>query len=114
MQPPKRAFELTIKIGGDTWEDVIHNVRDLLPHIEEHGQSCNSVSGSPSCGHIVDIQLHPEMTHERYHEELQAYIAFRDAQKRGESLCELCGKPMPEGETMFRYHGYSDGSECPK
>lgn len=25
--------------------------------------------------------------------------------------CELCGKPMPEGEEMFKYHGYS--GPCP-
>ncbi len=27
------------------------------------------------------------------------------------SNCELCGKPMPEGEEMFKYHGYS--GPCP-
>ena len=27
-------------------------------------------------------------------------------------VCELCGEPMPEGEEMFRYHGYS--GPCPK
>jgi hypothetical protein len=27
-------------------------------------------------------------------------------------LCELCGEPMPDGEEMFKYHGYS--SDCPK
>lgn len=26
--------------------------------------------------------------------------------------CELCGEPMPEGEKMFKYHGYS--GPCPK
>lgn len=26
--------------------------------------------------------------------------------------CELCGEPMPEGEQMFMYHGYS--GPCPK
>ncbi|HVJ09716.1 MAG TPA: hypothetical protein VM554_15165 [Acidisarcina sp.] len=26
--------------------------------------------------------------------------------------CELCGEPMPQGEEMFKYHGYSGG--CPK
>ena len=26
--------------------------------------------------------------------------------------CELCGEPMPPGEEMFKYHGYSGG--CPK
>ncbi len=34
--------------------------------------------------------------------------------KAGETkpLCSLCGEPMPEGETMFKYHGYS--GPCPK
>lgn len=26
--------------------------------------------------------------------------------------CELCGEPMPVGEKMFKYHGYS--GPCPK
>lgn len=26
--------------------------------------------------------------------------------------CELCGEPMPLGEEMFKFHGYSGG--CPK
>lgn len=26
--------------------------------------------------------------------------------------CELCGKPMPAGEGMFKYHGYS--GPCPE
>lgn len=28
------------------------------------------------------------------------------------SKCELCGEPMPPGESMFAYHGYS--GPCPK
>jgi hypothetical protein len=28
------------------------------------------------------------------------------------ALCELCGEPMPEGEEMFQFHGYS--GNCPK
>lgn len=28
------------------------------------------------------------------------------------SKCELCGEPMPPGEEMFKYHGYS--CDCPK
>lgn len=26
-------------------------------------------------------------------------------------LCELCGEPMPPGEEMFKFHGYS--GRCP-
>ena len=28
------------------------------------------------------------------------------------ATCELCGEPMPAGEEMFKYHGYS--GPCPK
>lgn len=28
------------------------------------------------------------------------------------SRCELCGEPMPQGEEMFKFHGYS--GTCPK
>lgn len=27
--------------------------------------------------------------------------------------CELCGEPMPPGEEMFKFHGYSGGCPCP-
>lgn len=30
---------------------------------------------------------------------------------RAGPLCSICGKPMPAGEAMFRYHGYS--GPCP-
>jgi hypothetical protein len=29
-----------------------------------------------------------------------------------EAKCELCGEPMPAGEEIFNYHGYS--GPCPK
>lgn len=29
-----------------------------------------------------------------------------------EARCALCGEPMPPGEEMFKYHGYS--GPCPK
>lgn len=28
------------------------------------------------------------------------------------NLCAICGEPMPEGEEMFMFHGYS--GDCPK
>lgn len=30
----------------------------------------------------------------------------------GTPKCELCGEPMPSGEEMFKFHGYS--CDCPK
>jgi hypothetical protein len=35
-----------------------------------------------------------------------------DAAKIGQPRCQVCGEPMPEGETMFKFHGYS--GPCPK
>jgi len=33
---------------------------------------------------------------------------FRPADRApSQSLCELCDEPMPKGEEMFKYHGYS-------
>ena len=29
-----------------------------------------------------------------------------------QAICELCGEPMPPGEEVFNYHGYS--GPCPK
>jgi len=29
-----------------------------------------------------------------------------------EAKCEICGEPMPAGEEMFKFHGYS--GKCPK
>lgn len=29
-----------------------------------------------------------------------------------DAKCQLCGEPMPEGEEMFKFHGYS--GPCPK
>ena len=28
------------------------------------------------------------------------------------AVCEICGEPMPEGEDVFKFHGYS--GPCPK
>jgi hypothetical protein len=33
-------------------------------------------------------------------------------EKMSAAKCDLCGEPMPEGEEMFKYHGYS--GNCPK
>ena len=29
-----------------------------------------------------------------------------------QAKCDLCGEPMPPGEEMFKFHGYS--GDCPK
>lgn len=77
---PMRAFEITIKAGADTWEGLLDDLRDLtLRHLPEHGTTCTSVSGGYSGNHTVDIRVDEAMTHDRYHAELDAYLAAERA-----------------------------------
>lgn len=39
-------------------------------------------------------------------------LRFREKQMSDVARCQLCGEPMPPGEEMFKYHGYS--GDCPK
>ena len=72
---PKRRFTVTIEVGGDAWIDVARSLRELLPHIEDHGPKCDSVSGGVSSGHWVHVVEDQEMTPEKYHAALDAYLA---------------------------------------
>lgn len=76
---PHRRYTLSIEIGADEWAGVVADLQHLASHIADHGEKCSSVMGGPSCGHIVDIRIDPEMTHERYMAELDAYLEQRDA-----------------------------------
>lgn len=77
MDRPKRRYTLTIEIGADTWDDVIDDLRHTSQHIEDHGPSCQSVMGGSCGGHIVTVLQNPEMTHEKYMAELDAYLHHR-------------------------------------
>lgn len=74
MSRPSRRFEIEIHVSGDTWDDVRHAINDVLGHIQDHGPECTSVSGSPSWGHWVTVVERPEMTHERWRQELETYL----------------------------------------
>ena len=75
VEKPHRRFEVTITVSADSWEDASRVIEDLLPHIVDHGPRCNSVSGGYSAGASVDIREDPEMTHERWWEAMEAYLA---------------------------------------
>ncbi len=77
MNAPKRAFELIVTIGADTWADALVEMDRLADHIREHGPRCHVVSGGCSSGAYVDIRHDPTMTPERYVEELTAYLKSR-------------------------------------
>ena len=83
MDRPRRRYTLTIEIGADTWDDVIHDLRHTARHVEDHGPACQSVMGGPSGGHIVTVLHNPEMTHDRYMAELETYLTASRAAKEG-------------------------------
>ena len=43
--------------------------------------------------------------------EMAAAITKAAMRESVPGICDLCGKPMPKGEEMFNYHGYS--GPCP-
>lgn len=71
---PRRTFELDVHVDGDTWDDVLRELRHLVRHIEDHGPECKSVGGGYSTGHIVSIRHDPEMTGDRFRENLEKYL----------------------------------------
>ena len=43
---------------------------------------------------------------------IKILILKKTNMEKEQNLCQICGEPMPEGEGMFMYHGYSGA--CPK
>ena len=79
---PHRAFEIDIHIGADTWEDAADEVERVMRHIIGCGQQCGLAYGGYSTGASVMIVHRPEMTHDRYFEQLDAHLAAKDAAKQ--------------------------------
>lgn len=78
---PKRRFVLSINISGDTFADVLRELRELTPHVEEHGPACSSSSGGGPSSHWVDIVEDPTMTPERYQAEVEEWCRAYDERK---------------------------------
>ena len=74
MEKPHRRFELTIKVSADEWKYALADLKDLVDHVEEHGPNCASVMGGPVAGHIVSVVEDPDMTHDKYFEQLDLWL----------------------------------------
>ena len=77
MTEIKRSHSITIDAGGDTKADMIRAIKDALFHIERGDVdplTCTrrGLSGSPSMGYSFRHTYDPSMTHERYHELIDA------------------------------------------
>lgn len=81
--PPRRAVEIDVHVGANNWADAVRELVETAAHIEDHGPQCSSVAGSPSSNHIVTVYQDPTMTHERYFEMVDKYLATREAAENG-------------------------------
>jgi hypothetical protein len=101
MTPTQQFIEDAIAGGWSEGYAILHDQKPQYGDVVvQHEATVNSIEW-----HIEMILLDPLAW--------QAVAKTRgEIQAIPEGHCELCGEPMPEGETMFRYHGYS--IPCPK
>ncbi len=74
LDPPRRAYSVQIEIGADDWPALVRELARLADHIEAHGPDCKQVSGGYDTGSTVRVEHRPEMTHDKYVEELNTYL----------------------------------------
>lgn len=77
MDNPRRKYVLSIEIGGDTWKDCVHDVAEILRELDQRENGYESVMGSPSSGHVVTTTINPDMTPEKYQQELEKWLDSR-------------------------------------
>lgn len=73
MDKPRRAFRLTLALEADTRSDLASALNSLAYEVDSD-QLTVGCSGSPSSGAIYELLRDPDMTHEKYFEELRAYL----------------------------------------
>jgi hypothetical protein len=70
----QRRFTIEIKVAGDTIEDALRLMDEFYGKIiEENIRNC--VSGGATSGGYFVLTENPDMTHERYMQELDVYNA---------------------------------------
>ncbi len=72
MERPRRRFQVTIDLGTDDEKELAWALRQITEDIIDGRRS--SVSGGPSSGWSYTVTETPDMTHDRYIKELNAYI----------------------------------------
>jgi len=72
---PKRAYRLTLELGADTARDMAWALRNLGHRIEREQVGGAGTWGSPTDGANYELLTDQAMTHERFFEDLNAYLA---------------------------------------
>ena len=80
MSKPRRAYELTLTLGADTYEELVRALEGLALDLALYPSDAAHrpmASGSPSAGYSATVTHDPEWTHERYHAEVEAYLKMK-------------------------------------
>lgn len=88
-EQPHRRYRLTLELQADTFEELLVNMEEIQLDLRDgntkrHGGRFHSVMYGPSSGYVVDVHVDTEMTHERYYEQLEAYLAAKKEGGGGE------------------------------
>lgn len=75
---PQRAHRIVLDAGADTAEGLAWELRRLADRIER-GEITRGCIGGPYSGSIYSYASNPEMTHDRYFQEVTRYLEARDA-----------------------------------
>lgn len=63
---PRRSHVATLKIGADTWEDVIAALHAVIQEQGRDGPSLTTVSGGATFGYVWEYDHDPDITHDSY------------------------------------------------
>ncbi len=98
---------------SDYKKELVEEIKGKMYLYEHHFKENEALCGT--CREVVTNNTPCKAS--RYYEswfDLNEILSLlqKDKEKERVALCEVCGEPMPEGEEMFKYHGYS--GDCPK
>lgn len=81
--PEQRRWKFVGKIEADTWEDLWRQFEQIEIEISTRpeGEIPFDVSGGPDSNWAFTVTEKPDMTHDRYFEELNAYLESKKEAK---------------------------------
>lgn len=74
MADIERAHTLIVKIGADTLEALCAELREMATKLEM-GKMTVGCLGGPSVGSTYSYRVRPEQTHDKYFEDIAAWLA---------------------------------------
>lgn len=63
---PKRSHVVTLKIGADTWEDIMTALQAVMHDQGTDGPFPTTISGGSTFGYVWEYDHDPDITHDSY------------------------------------------------